>query len=143
MRRHVRCLVVSLILLGGCTGSGSANSQPPATQPPATQAPATQPARVAAQVATGSWRHIRVAPIAPAGGMAAAWTGRQLVVWGGGAGGGGNWQPASAGAAYDPRADRWEVLPPAPVPGRIGASAVWTGREVLFWGGQAGPETIL
>jgi len=73
--------------------------------------------------------------------MAAAWTGRQLVVWGGGAGGGGNWQPSAAGAAYDPATDRWQVLPPAPVPARIGASAVWTGREVLFWGGQAGPDT--
>jgi len=90
----------------------------------------------------GAWRRIAEAPIPPAGGMATAWTGRQLVVWGGGSGGGGNWQPSAAGAAYDPAADRWEVLPAAPVPGRIGASAVWTGREVLFWGGQAGPDTI-
>jgi N-acetylneuraminic acid mutarotase len=29
------------------------------------------------------------------------------------------------------------------VEGRFGASAVWTGREVLFWGGQAGPDRIL
>jgi hypothetical protein len=28
------------------------------------------------------------------------------------------------------------------VSGRIGATAVWTGREVLFWGGQAGPDTL-
>ena len=74
------------------------------------------------------------------GGMAAAWTGRQLVVWGGQAPGG-NWQAAAAGAAYDPAADRWEVLPPAPIAARFGASAVWTGREVLFWGGQGGPDT--
>jgi hypothetical protein len=75
--------------------------------------------------------------------MATAWTGRQLVVWGGGEGGGGNWEPSAAGAAYDPAADRWELLPEAPVPGRIGASAVWTGHEVLFWGGQAGAGTIV
>jgi hypothetical protein len=74
--------------------------------------------------------------------MATAWTGHQLVAWGGGAGGGGNTQPSGAGASYDPAADRWEVLPPAPVPGRIGATAVWDGREVLFWGGQAGPQTL-
>ena len=83
----------------------------------------------------GAWRRIAEAPIPPAGGMATAWTGRQLVVWGGGSGGGGNWQPSAAGAAYDPAADRWEVLPAAPVPGRIGASAVWTGREMIVWGG--------
>jgi len=72
--------------------------------------------------------------------MATAWTGRELIAWGGGSGGGGNWQASSDGAAYDPAADRWETLPPAPVPGRIGASAVWTGKEVLFWGGQSGPD---
>jgi hypothetical protein len=73
--------------------------------------------------------------------MAAAWTGRQLVVWGGQAGDGTR-QASAAGAAYEPAADRWEVLPPAPVAGRLGTSAVWTGREVLLWGGQAGPQTI-
>ena len=87
----------------------------------------------------GSWRRIAAPPIPPAGGMAAAWTGRQLVVWGGQAADG--HQPAAEGAAYDPAADRWEVLPPAPIAGRFGASAVWTGREVLFWGGQGGLET--
>src|SRR5205807_4897393 len=45
------------------------------------------------------------------------------------------------GAAYEPGADRWQVLPPAPVAGRFGTSAVWSGREVLFWGGQAGADT--
>ena len=72
--------------------------------------------------------------------MGAAWTGRQLVVWGGEASDG--HQPLRDGAAYDPAADRWEVLPLAPVAARFGDSAVWTGREVLFWGGQGGPATI-
>jgi hypothetical protein len=71
--------------------------------------------------------------------MATAWTGRQLVVWGGQAADG--HQAAGDGAAYDPAADRWEVLPAAPIGGRFGASAVWTGREVLFWGGQGGAGT--
>jgi hypothetical protein len=71
--------------------------------------------------------------------MAAVWTGRQLVVWGGQAGNG--YQPASAGAAYDPVADRWEELPRSPIAGRFGATAVWTGREVLFWGGQGAADT--
>jgi hypothetical protein len=74
--------------------------------------------------------------------MAATWTGRHLVVWGGSAGddGVGSWRPAGTGAAYDPATDRWEELPPAPITGRVGATAVWTGREVLFWGGAAGHE---
>jgi hypothetical protein len=87
----------------------------------------------------GAWRQINPAPIPAASGMAAAWTGRQLVVWGGQSGDG-HRQGAAAGAAYDPGSDRWAVLPPAPVAGRVGTSAVWTGREVLFWGGQAGQD---
>jgi hypothetical protein len=73
--------------------------------------------------------------------MATAWTGTLLVAWGGQAPGGspsGDGRAAAAGAAYDPASDRWQVLPPAPLAGRFGARAVWTGREVLFWGGQSG-----
>ena len=29
----------------------------------------------------------------------------------------------------------WRLLPPAPIVGRIGAGVVWTGREVIVWGG--------
>ncbi|HZI36786.1 MAG TPA: hypothetical protein VFF24_00665 [Acidimicrobiia bacterium] len=90
---------------------------------------------------SGSWRRIAEAPVPPTGGMAAAWTGRQLVVWGGQAGDGGH-QAAGDGAAYDPVMDRWEELPASPIAGRYGASAVWTGREVLFWGGQGQPDIL-
>ncbi len=127
-----------LALLVGCSTSGSTA---PARPTGAAKAAATPPSSTTS-VEHGSWRHIAEPPIPRAGGMATAWTGRLLVAWGGGSGGGGNWQSSAAGAAYDPTADRWETLPPAPVPGRIGASAVWTGREVLVWGGQAGPDTI-
>ncbi len=123
------------LLVGACTSSGSATP----TRPTGATTP-QDPAAVAA--GSGSWRRIADVPIAPAGGMAAVWTGRHLVVWGG--------QPsgrtdaaAAAGAAYDPAAKRWRVLPAAPIPGRFGASAVWTGREVLIWGGQDGPDTTL
>ncbi|MCA1846562.1 MAG: hypothetical protein LC792_25875, partial [Actinobacteria bacterium] len=111
---------------------------------PARNAPAAQTARAAQEVAAaiGSWRRIAEAPIPPAAGMAAAWTGRLLVVWGGGAGGPENWHAAGDGAAYDPAADRWDVLPPAPLAARMGTTAVWTGREVLFWGGSSGQDTF-
>jgi N-acetylneuraminic acid mutarotase len=72
--------------------------------------------------------------------MASAWTGQLLVVWGGQRADG--HEPARDGAAYDPAADRWEELPPAPIAARFGATAVWIGREVLIWGGQGGPGTI-
>ena len=121
--------VLTLFVLGACSTSGSAT---PARR---TASAATQPASATGADA-GSWRQIASPPIPPAGGAAAAWTGRQLVVWGGQADG---HQPAADGAAYDPAADRWEVLPKAPIAARYGTSAVWTGREVLIWGGQGGP----
>jgi N-acetylneuraminic acid mutarotase len=39
------------------------------------------------------------------------------------------------GAAYDPVADRWIPMAPAPLKPRVGHVAVWTGREMLVWGG--------
>jgi hypothetical protein len=32
---------------------------------------------------------------------------------------------------------RWSQLPPAPIDGRTGSSVVWTGTELLVWGGQS------
>src|SRR5437879_5985863 len=128
--------LAGLLLLVGCTPSGPGKPVAPtgAAAPLVTQ----PPLRTAAE--HGAWRGIAAPPIPPAGGMAAAWTGRELVVWGGQAGDGSR-QAAGAGAAYEPGADWWQVLPPAPVAGRFGTSAVWSGREVLFWGGQAGADT--
>lgn len=135
MVRWVRSGLAGLVVLAGCTGSGStapvrkASSEQTAGQPAALD---------------GSWRTIAPPPIPATGGMAAAWTGRQLVVWGGSGtaseDAGGSWHPSGTGAAYDPVSDRWDVLPAAPVAARVGATAVWTGREVLFWGGAAGHD---
>jgi hypothetical protein len=33
--------------------------------------------------------------------------------------------------------DRWRYLPRSPLEGRIDPSAIWTGEELLVWGGQA------
>jgi len=137
--RRSSAILASAALLAACATSGS-----PTPARPAGVVATTAPGAPAAPAATeqGSWRHIADPPIPPAGGMATVWTGHEIIAWGGGSGGGGNWQASDDGAAYDPAADRWTTLPPAPVPGRIGASAVWTGREVLFWGGQADQDTI-
>jgi hypothetical protein len=139
--RSLRLGLATLILLAGCTNSGSTES--------ARKANSVLPATTQSAQPKGTWRPIAPPPIPPAAGMAAAWTGRQLVVWGGGAGGaaaddedGGSWHPSAAGATYDPATDRWAVLPPAPVAARIGATAVWTGREVLFWAGAAGHDVF-
>lgn len=66
-------------------------------------------------------------------GQAAAWTGRELVMWGGGftyARGG------AAGVAFDPRSGELRPVLDAPIPVRWNPSAVWTGEEVIVWGGE-------
>jgi N-acetylneuraminic acid mutarotase len=69
---------------------------------------------------------------------ASAWTGRKLLLWGGSAASPGSAKPAIPphGLVYDPRANRWEPLPPAPLLGRLDPAAVWTGRQLLLWGGS-------
>ena len=74
-------------------------------------------------------------------GKAIAWTGRQVVLWGGG-----RYETESdaypskvtpGGAAYDPAADRWDPLPAGPLAPRARARAVWSGAEVIVWGGES------
>jgi N-acetylneuraminic acid mutarotase len=74
-------------------------------------------------------------------GKAQAWTGSRVMLWGGGtADSAADAPPATvtaAGAAYDPAADRWDALPSSPLAPRARATAVWTGREFIVWGGEA------
>jgi N-acetylneuraminic acid mutarotase len=66
----------------------------------------------------------------------ALWTGSEMLIWGG-------WGPQTAGridrlrdgARYDPVADRWAPIAPAPITPRSESRAVWTGTEMLVWGG--------
>jgi hypothetical protein len=66
------------------------------------------------------------------------WTGRELLWWSG-------WRPLPGsdfeqladGGAYDPQRGTWRALPPAPLEARRGHRAVWTGSEMIVWGGWA------
>jgi hypothetical protein len=68
------------------------------------------------------------------GDAAVVWTGRELLIWGGSYGAHGA-KLAGDGAAYDPSTDRWRVLPPSPLAPRAASTAVWTGREMVVFGG--------
>lgn len=85
--------------------------------------------------ASRTWEPIAPSPLAARVSPASAWTGTEMLVWGG----------ASDrslddflddGAAYDPATDRWRQLPPAPVSARAPLH-VWTGRELIVWGASA------
>jgi hypothetical protein len=116
-------LVVAVALAGGTSahlapGNGSVRHPPPTV----------------AQLLGGSWSTIPAAPIAPRQNASIVWTGQELVVWGG-ASGANDALLSGNGAAYDPSTHRWRLLPPSPLPATADASAVWTGSEMVIFGG--------
>lgn len=92
----------------------------------------------AARLARGQVRALPANPVVDRFATAATvWTGQELIVWGGA---GRDLAAHADGAAYDPRTGRWRPLPPAPQAQTLEkdrASGVWTGRELLVWGGMA------
>jgi N-acetylneuraminic acid mutarotase len=66
--------------------------------------------------------------------LSAVWTGQEMIVFGGqttqGSGG------TDTGGRYDPVADAWQPTATANAPAiRYGHSGVWTGSEMVVWGG--------
>jgi hypothetical protein len=74
---------------------------------------------------SGSWRRL---PKAPTGPGFVAWTGRELVSWGGGCCG----DASDSGAAYDPAANTWRTIAKTPLPPEQGALGAWTGHELIL-----------
>jgi N-acetylneuraminic acid mutarotase len=85
-------------------------------------------------LAGGRWSRLEAAPIPDRDHPVGAWTGKELLVWGGQSGQHGTVLHGD-GAAYDPSRRAWRQLPPAPLTPRTGAAATWTGRELIVWGG--------
>jgi Kelch motif protein len=71
------------------------------------------------------------------GWVAWTWTGKELFTWGGEEGTDDDCRATSRGAAFDPVSEKWRVIAASPIGGRSRPSAVWTGREVVVWGGWA------
>ncbi len=94
---------------------------------------------VAYNPGTDRWRPVPEAPVPARMTSNGVWTGHQLIVWGGfgadGPTGAGDRGPLGKGAAYDPATNTWTALPASPLKARWGQQMVWTGREVLVWGG--------
>jgi N-acetylneuraminic acid mutarotase len=90
--------------------------------------PMTQPDKIA-----GVWRHLPEQPgQARREGQTAVWTGSEMIVWGGF---GIDVEEEPVGASYDPEADEWRALPPAPIETRWGHTVTWTGEEIVVFGG--------
>src|SRR5207237_7906317 len=65
----------------------------------------------------------------------AVWTGSEMLVWGGE--GLGAFNVLNTGGRYSPATDDWNATSITNAPaGRRYHSAVWTGGEMIVWGGQ-------
>ncbi len=75
--------------------------------------------------ATSSWRML---PKAPTGEGFTAWTGHELIGWGGGCCG----DASGDGSAYDPAANTWRTLAPSPLAPSQGPLGAWTGHRLIL-----------
>lgn len=91
------------------------------------------------------WSAMPAAPIERLQGWSATWTGEEMIVWGGDVADDERRTTASPadGAAFDPRTFRWRTIAPAPIAGRTGHAAVWTGSGLVVWGGRDADGNLL
>jgi len=74
----------------------------------------------------------------------AVWTGNEMIIWGGG-GYNDDWdkQNLNSGGRYDPATDSWIPTTFENVPeGRFNHTAIWTGNEMIIWGGRTGDAKL-
>src|SRR6266568_1282941 len=95
---------------------------------------------------TGIWTPVTTdgAP-GPRADHTAIWTGREMIVWGGRVISRSlSDPPYQAGGRYDPASDRWQPTRTWSAPAaRYGHTAVWTGSEMIVWGGATSSLALL
>ena len=107
---------------------------------------------VAYDPAANRWSPMAPAPTrdGPAPGEPVVWTGERLISWGINAedtddtadSDASDEPPPVRGGAYDPVADRWQTFAAGPLSSRVIHTAVWTGQEMLVWGGTSGDAAL-
>ena len=86
--------------------------------------------------AANKWSNLPAAPVDPPAGHTAVWTGREILYWGGADQARDAEGPVrSSGVAYNPRDKTWRPLAASPLHARAQHEAIWTGREMIVWGG--------
>jgi hypothetical protein len=99
------------------------------------------PAGGAVRLAGAHWRVLPAPPIASRVGEVAVWTGSRVLIWGG-------HDPSVAdlryldGASLDPAIGRWTPIQGAPMNRRTDPVALWTGTEMLVWGGKGANDYL-
>jgi N-acetylneuraminic acid mutarotase len=73
-------------------------------------------------------------------GHTAVWSGSEMIIWGGDNSDGGHVNTFNTGGRYSPSTDSWTGTSTLNAPlGRSGHTAVWTGSEMIIWGGANYP----
>lgn len=138
MSRTRRCALVvaaALVAVAIC-GTVASTAGAPYSGPTVQYArQTTAVAATAQQLMSGRWSTLPAAPIAPRDGASVAWTGSELLVWGGFSGDQIQ-ELYGDGAAFTPATGRWRLLPDSPLAPRMGQTTVWTGSQMLIWGGD-------
>ena len=93
------------------------------------------------------WREMSPSSLCGRYDASVAWTGQELLIWGGESCAGASCPNDRAphladGAAYNGANDAWRKLATAPLSGREAAATVWTGTEMLVWGGTTGQALL-
>ena len=88
------------------------------------------------QPGSDSWQSISSAGAPSArSGHSAVWTGSEMIVWGGLQNS--PFVLVNSGGRYSPTSDSWQPISTVNAPSpRSRASVIWTGTEVIVWGGQ-------
>jgi N-acetylneuraminic acid mutarotase len=87
---------------------------------------------------TDEWGIATITVNAPSGrsGHTAVWTGNEMIVWGGSPDIPIYYNALNTGGRYNPITDSWTATSLTSVPSaRVFHSAVWTGNEMIVWGG--------
>jgi hypothetical protein len=98
-------------------------------------------AGTAAALIDDHWSQLPGAPIAHREAGVIAWTGTQLLVWGGASDGRSDATLYADGASYDPATKQWTTLPVAPISARTQMGWVWTGSSLVVFGGYGSVDS--
>ena len=94
-------------------------------------------------IAGDTWNDGSINPGIPdaRSGHVAVWTGSVMVIWGGSVESDLPNPATNTGGRYDPLTDRWMPMSTEGAPqASAEATAVWTGYEMIVWGGKGGPQ---
>lgn len=142
-RRRVRAAsgvaaCAALLVVVGIVGAGLAGTDTPDDSQIVVAAPGDEPLELGDPAELElEVEALPESPLAARADHSGVWTGTEFVVWGGFSGNKVDGGTFADGAAYDPAAGTWRTLAPSPLGPRARHAAVWTGTEMVVWGGAA------